>query len=156
MFKNVDKVYRVKLPITQSNYIIPNFFEEQGQLKGKTITGISIDIAPPRSGTQFNIAPTDPTVVTNLGAPAINSAVDLSYMYLTLYNENQEIIFDQAPLNLFSGYNSAYPQPGLGLRNGKKQIIPVNTKINIKQSYVKGTPGFTLFNSIISFNFYYK
>ncbi len=153
MFKSVDNVYRVKLRVNQSNYIIPNFFEEQGQLKGKTITGISIDIAPPRSGTRFNIAAND---TSESGAPAINTAESLSYMYLTLYDENQQIIFDTTPLNLFSGYNSAYPQPNLGLINGKKQIIPVNTKINIKQSYVKGTPGFTLFNSIISFNFYYK
>ena len=77
-------------------------------------------------------------------------------MYLTLYNDNNEIIFDQAPLNLFTNYNSNYPQPGTGLRNGKKQIIPINTKINIRQSYVKGTPGFTAFDTYISFNFYYK
>lgn len=153
MFLNVDKVYRVKLRVTQSNYIIPNFFDEQGQLKGKTITGISIDIAPPRAGTQYNIAAND---TSESGAPAINTAESLSYMYLTLYDENQQIIFDTTPLNLFSGYNSNYPQPGIGAINGKKQIIPVNTKINIKQSYVKGTPGFSLFNSIISFNFYYK
>lgn len=151
-----DNVYRVKLLITQSNYIIPNFFEEQGQLKGKTITGLSIDISPPRAGTQFNFCANDPTVQTPTGAAAVNTAQSLSYMFLTLYNTNEEIIFDQAPLNLFTSYNSAYPQPGLGLKNGKKQIIPLNTPINIRQSYVKGTPGFTLFDSIISFNFYYK
>jgi len=152
----VDKVYRVKLLITQSNYIIPNFFPEEGQLKGKTITGLSIDIAPPRAGTQFNFCANDVTVQTPTGAAAVNNAESLSYMYLTLYNTNEEIIFDSTPLNLFSNYNSNYPQPGLGLINGKKQIIPMNTPINIRQSFVKGTPGFTLFNSIISFNFYYK
>ena len=153
MFKSVDKVYRVILPVTQSNYIIPNFFDEQGQLKGKTITGISIDIGVSRSNpTQFNLSDN----YTNLGLQKINTAESLAYMYLTLYNENQEIIFDKTPLNLFTSYNLNYPQPNTGLRNGKKQIIPVNTKINIKQSYVQGTPGFTLFGSYISFNFYYK
>ena len=92
----------------------------------------------------------------NIGLQKINSAENLSYMYLTLYNNNNEIIFDNTPLNLFTSYNSNYALPNTGQRNGKKQIIPLNTKINIRQSYVKGTPGFTDFNSIISFNFYYK
>jgi hypothetical protein len=153
----IDKVYRVKLLITQANYIIPNFFPEEGQLTGKIITGLSIDIAPPRNPPlQFNFPANDVTVKTPTGAAAVNTAESLSYMYLTLYNTNEEIIFDSTPLNLFSGYNSNYPQPGAGVRNSKKQIIPMNTPINIRQSFVKGTPGFTLFNSIISFNFYYK
>ena len=148
-----DKVYRLILPITQSNYIIPNYFDEQGQLKNKTITGLSVDIGVPRGGLlQYNLSDN----YTNLGLQKINTAQTLSYMYLTLYNDNNEIIFDQAPLNLFTNYNSNYPQPGTGLRNGKKQIIPINTKINIRQSYVKGTPGFTAFDTYISFNFYYK
>ena len=149
-----DKVYRVKLLVTQANYIIPNFFPEENQIKGKQVTGLSIDIAPPRNPPfQFNF-PANDTSVT--GSPAVNNAESLSYMYLTLYNMDKEIIFDTTPLNLFSGYNSNYPQPGAGLRNGKKQIIPMNCKLNLRESYVKGTPGFTLFNSIISFNFYYK
>ena len=153
MFQSVDKVYRVILPVTQSNYIIPNFFDEQGQLKGKIITGISIDIGVGRNNaTQFNLSDN----YTNLGLQKINSAENLAYMYLTLYNENQEIIFDKTPLNLFTNYNSNYPKPNTGLINGKKQIIPVNTKINIKQSYVQSTPGFTAFNTYISFNFFYK
>jgi hypothetical protein len=148
-----DKVYRLTLPVTQSNYIIPNYFEEQGQLKNKTITGLSIDIGVPRNPPlQFNLSDN----YTNIGLQTINSADNLSYMYLTLYNTNNEIIFDQAPLNLFTSYNSNYALPNTGQRNGKKQIIPLNTKINIRQSYVKGTPGFTAFNSVISFNFYYK
>lgn len=148
-----DKVYRLTLPVTQSNYIIPNYFEEQGQLKDKTITGLSIDIGVPRNPPlQFNLSDN----YTNIGLQKLNSAQTLSYMYLTLYNTNDEIIFDQAPLNLFTGYNSNYPLPNTGQRNGKKQIIPLNTKINIRQSYVKSTPGFTAFNSVISFNFYYK
>jgi hypothetical protein len=153
-----DKVYRVKLYIDQSNYIIPNFFEEQGQLKGKTITGLSVDIAQDRASLQWNFASNDPTAVTGFGVPNVNNAQSLSYMYLTLYNTNDEIIIDQAPLNLFSNWNANYPQPGPlnPARNGKKQVIPMNTHINIRQSFVKGTPGFTLFNSIISFNFYYK
>ena len=151
-----DKVYRVKLLVTQANYIIPNFFPEENQIKGKQVTGLSIDIAPPRAGTQFNFCANDVTVQTPTGAAAVNNAESLSYMYLTLYNMDKEIIFDTTPLNLFSGYNSNYPQPNAGLRNGKKQIIPMNCKLNLRESYVKGTPGFTLFNSIISFNFYYK
>jgi hypothetical protein len=147
-----SRVYRLTLPITQSNYIIPNFFEEQGQLKNKTITGLHIDIGPPRAGTQFNLSDN----FSNPGLNTINSADSLSYMYLTLYNENEEIIFDQAPLNLFTNYNSQYPQPGLSIIGGKKRIIPMNTKINIRQSFVKSTPGFTAFDSVISFNFYYK
>jgi hypothetical protein len=148
-----DKVYRLTLPVTQSNYIIPNYFEEQGQLKDKTITGLSVDIGVPRNPPdQFNLSDN----YTNLGLQKINSAEDLSYMYLTIYNTNDEIIIDQAPLNLFTSYNSNYPLPNSGQRNGKKQIIPLNTKINIRQSYVKGTPGYTKFNSFISFNFYYK
>jgi hypothetical protein len=148
-----DKVYRLTLPVTQSNYIIPNYFEEQGQLKDKTITGLSIDIGVPRNPPlQFNLSDN----YTNIGLQTLNSAQTLSYMYLTLYNTNDEIIIDQAPLNLFTGYNSNYPLPNTGQRNGKKQIIPLNTKINIRQSYVKSTPGFTAFNSVISFNFYYK
>jgi len=158
MYEIDSRVYRVKLYVDQSNYIIPNFFEEQGQLKDKTITGISIDIAQDRAGLQWNIASTDPTATTSLGVPSVNNAQSLSYMYLTLYNTNDEIIIDQAPLNLFSNWNANYPQPGPlnPAKNGKKRIIPMNTKINIRQSFVKGTPGFTLFNSIVSFNFYYK
>ncbi len=84
-----DKVYRVKLYIDQSNYIIPNFFEEQGQLKGKTITGLSIDIAQDRASLQYNFASTDPTATTGFGVPNVNNAKSLSYMYLTLYNNNE-------------------------------------------------------------------
>jgi len=151
------KIYRLRIPLfVEAGTTTLNqqyFFPETPELKGKTITGISIDIAPPRFGAQYNIAAND---TSESGAPAINTAESLSYMYLTLYDENQQIIFDTTPLNLFSNYNSDYPNATGGVKGGKKQIIPVNTKINIKQSYVKGTPGFTLFNSIISFNFYYK
>lgn len=152
-----DKVYRIKLLVTQSNYIIPNFFPEEEHITGKLITGLSIDIAPPRNPpNQYNFPANDITFQTPTGAASVNNAESLSYMYLTLYNTDREIIFDNTPLNLFSGYNSNYPQPGAGLRNGKKQIIPMQCKLNLRECYVKGTPGFTLFNSIISFNFYYK
>ena len=149
-----DRHQRIKVPITQSNYIITNFFPENENLTGKTITGITIDFAEPRNPpSQFNISANDYTV---LGSPANNVAASLAYMYLTLYNMQDEIIFDKTPLNFFSGFNSAYPDPVTGGRNGKKRIIPTNFVIDLRKSYIQGTPGFTLFNSIISINFYYK
>jgi hypothetical protein len=145
---------RIKVPITQSNYIIPNFFPENENLTGKTITGITIDFTEPRNAPfQFNISSNDFSV---LGAPFNNVSASLAYMYMTLYNMQDEIIFDKTPLNFFSGYNSAYPNPVTGARNGKKRIIPTNFVIDLRKSYIQGTPGFTQFNSIISINFYYK
>jgi hypothetical protein len=157
----LDKHYRLPLFITgtlAANATDPFYFNDQYQLNNKLITGISIDFssppAPLPTPNPFNFASTDFTVPSK---PTVLGVKELGILFVTFVNDNDEIIIDNAPCNLFTNINTFYPQPNTTVPNGKKLIIPTNFKINFRKSYVKRSVGpYNINNSVISFNFYYK
>lgn len=157
----LDNHYRLPLFIDKTlfgNASDPFYFSDQNYLNNKLITGISIDCASPGAPlptpNPFNFAGTDFTVTNK---PTVLGIKELSIFFVTFVNDQDEIIIDNAPANLFSNINTQYPQPNTTVKNGKKLIIPTNFKINLRKSYVKRSVGpYNINNSIISFNFYYK
>lgn len=153
----LNKHYRVPLLIPESRYILPIFFSDQVFLNKKTITGVNIDFTDPTIPlvpNPFNFAKNDITVPSN---PKSLTAKDLSLFFVTFVNDNDEIIIDNAPCNLFSDYNSNYPEPNTTVISGKKRIVPTNFIINLRKSYIKQCVGpFNFVNYSMSFNFYYK
>ena len=157
----LDKHYRLPLFIDKTlfgNASDPFYFGDQHHLNNKLITGITIDVASPPAPlptpNPFNFASTDFTVSSK---PTVLGTKELGILFVTFVNDNDEIIIDNAPCNLFANLNTFYPQPNTTVPNGKKLIVPTNFKINFRKSYVKRSAGaFNINNSIISFNFYYK
>lgn len=157
----LDNHYRLPLYINNTlsgNASDPFYFNDQNYLNNKLITGITIDFASPPAPlptpNPFNFARTDFTVSNK---PTVLGLKELAIFFVTFVNDQDEIIIDNAPANLFSNINTQYPQPNTTVNNGKKLIIPTNFKINIRKSYVKRSVGpYNINNSVISFNFYYK
>lgn len=157
----LDKHYRLPLLIDKTlfgNASIPFYFGDQHHLNNKLITGITIDVASPGpplpTPNFFNFASTDFTVSSK---PTVLGAKELSILFVTFVNDNDEIIIENCPCNLFANLNTFYPQPNTTVINSKKLIIPTNFKINFRKSYVKRSVGpVNINNCVISFNFYYK
>ena len=151
----LDKHYRLPILLTNINAANPAYFGDHAQLNNKIITGITIDIAsdvPPLVPDYSNFALNDKTVV---GDPKVTTVNSLGILYVTFVNDNDEILIENAPANLFSNLNSNYPQPRTN--NTKKRIIPTNLQINFRKSYIKKAIGFFPTGNIVaSFNFYYK
>jgi hypothetical protein len=157
----LDNHYRLPLFIDKTlfgNASDPFYFSDQHFLNNRLITGITIDFssppAPLPTPNPFNFADKDFTVTNK---PTVLGVKELSIFFVTFVNDQDEIIIDNAPANLFSNINTQYPQPNTTVNNGKKLIIPTNFKINLRKSYVKRSVGpYNINNSVISFNFYYK
>jgi len=150
----ITKHYRIDVlipPIALGGQIQPNYFPDANFLEGKTITGINIDIGFLIGGTGNNL----PTLLkTPQGDALITDITQLRYFYLTLYNTNNEIIFDMTPAVFFTNFNQNYPNRTNA--TNKKNIIPLNTKLDIRKCFVRGVPGLTTVLSVISINLFYK
>ncbi len=151
----LDKHYRIPVVLSSATATgNPVYFDDQALLNNKIITGITVDFtseSPPLTPDYSNFAANDYTVI---GAPKVTTVDILKILYVTFVNNNDEILIDNAPLNLFSNYNSNYPQPRVP---SKKYIIPTNLQINFRKSYLKRSiGGFPLNKIVASFNFYYK
>ena len=149
----INKHYRFEVlipPIAAGEPYANTYFPDQQLLTNKTITGINVDIGRFIS-TRFNLPN---TIKTNQGNAFVADAFTLPYLYITLYNTDDEIIFDQTPAMFLANWNANYPPNALGTR--KKNIIPINTKINFRKSYVRGVPGLINNLLMLSINFYYK
>lgn len=149
----INNHYRFEVlipPIAVGEPYANTYFPDQQLLTNKTITGINVDlgnfVAP-----QFNLPG---LIKTNQGNAFVSDVITTKYLYITLYNTDDEIIFDQTPAMFFANYNSNYPPNVAGTR--KKNIIPINTKINFRKSYVRGVPGLINNLLMLSINFYYK
>jgi hypothetical protein len=150
----ITKQYRIEVllpPVAVNGPITPNYFPDANFLQGKTITGINIDIGDFIAFTGNNLPQ---TTRTPEGLALIADRIQLRYLYLTLYNTNNEIIFDMTPAMFFANWNDNYPNKVPGTR--KKNIIPLNTKLDIRKCYVRGVPGLSNTLTVVSINLFYK
>jgi hypothetical protein len=149
----LNKHYRFEVlipPIAVGEPYANTYFPDQQLLTDKTIIGINVDIGK-FIGQNYNL----PNLIkTNQGNAFVADPITLGYLYITLYNTDDEIIFDQIPAQFLSNWNANYPPNILGTR--KKNIIPINTKINFRKSYVRSVPGLINNLLMLSINFYYK
>jgi len=151
----ITKQYRIEVllpPVAINGPITPNYFPDANFLQGKTITGINIDIGYLIAFEGNNL----PTLInTPQGQAVICDTIQLRNLYVTLYNTNNEIIFDMTPAMFFANFNRNYPNRALGTR--KKHIIPLNTQLDIRKCYVRGIPGLSGSQlSVVSINLFYK
>ena len=150
----ITKQYRIEVlipPVAVNGPITPNYFPDANFLQGKNITGINIDIGFLIFGEGNNLPQ---LTKTPQGDALICDTIQLRYLYLTLYNTNNEIIFDMTPAMFFTNFNRNYPNRIPSTR--KKHIIPLNTQLDIRKCYVRGVPGLTNILSVVSINLFYK
>jgi len=145
------KALRVTVPLffTNSFNDQPNaryFFPETPELDGKTIVGIKCN-----TGTDITIDPYSNVdnefdypfssiAVGNFGreveivgprGPLSTFAINTDiYLFLTLYNENNEQVISNYPVHDLAAYGPTLDYEFMG------KIRPFNTKINIKSSFV--------------------
>ena len=135
------------------------YFDEIRELVGKTILGINVDLGNTSVLDPGNITFDDYTGFAAGMQYQNASKFDLPLFFLNLYNDKKELIVENFPaylltgINLNSGINGsnnpAFAKPG------KKYIFPLNTKLNIRESYFFGNANLTADNVVISVNFYY-
>jgi hypothetical protein len=138
------------------------YFDEIRELTGKNIVGFNVDAGDISALFQNNITNQDETVFIN-NAPLYVAELQLTLQnfYLNFYNENSELIIENFPCaaafnyNEFKNYGALYP--GLTGFYKFKNIIPLDTKINIRKSYIFGNfSALGIDNLGISVNFYYN
>lgn len=136
------------------------YFDEIRELVGKTIVGINVDLGNTSALDPGNISFDDYTGFAANFRYQNATKFDLPYFFLNLYNDQKELIMENFPcyaltdVNLNSGINgNANP---ILTRPGQKYIYPLNTKINVRASYIFGNANLTPDNVVISVTFYYK
>jgi hypothetical protein len=93
------------------------FFPEMPELNNKTITGLSISM-------------------NDCGTPGYttlsNSVVVWYNGFITLYNQKNEQVIYNIPLSTLNNFDST---------GNAEKILPINTKLNLRQCYVNFAPG---------------
>jgi len=125
------------------------YFDEYPELNNKTIVGIKFNT---NLGQAQNNTPDFDTpnlsLDNNLGRAAFY-ADDLyaGYLMVNLFNDKNELIIQNMPLNSLNYIVS---------NNTGGKIIPFDTKLNLKRSYIFSTRAFTTTDPIsVSLTFYY-
>jgi hypothetical protein len=116
-----DKIFKLEIPLINANLVNQvagtYFLPEVPELTGKTIVGII--------GENVN------TLLYN----DIQGTICFGAAYLSIYNMNNETIFEDFPLP------SLYNNDNTTIATGSRKIPPINTKINLRQSYIKFAQG---------------
>lgn len=131
------------------------YFDDIRELYGKNIVGFNVDAGNLNVLYPSNLPPLDKTTFVN-GQPLYVAELQLTlqYFYLNLYNDQGELILDNFPCGAATNYNNNYSIPP---RYSKKNILPLDTKIDIRKSYIFGNfAAIGIDNLGISVNFYYK
>jgi hypothetical protein len=135
------------------------YFDEIRELTGKNIVGFNVDAGNINALFQSNLPQLDLTTFVN-NAPLYVAELQLTLQsfYLNFYNENEELIIENFPCAAAANYNEVKNFPVLYPGRFKyKNIIPLDTKINIRKSYIFGNfSALGIDNLGISVNFYYK
>jgi hypothetical protein len=140
---------------TNTNVFGQYFFDEYPELNNKTIVGIKFNSSEGQSqGSFFDFSNFTTYIDNNIGLPVAYAAEgEANYLMLNLFNEKNELILQNFPLNSF---NTNLRQPIGGAPNTNGKIKPFNTKLNLKASYIFSTFQFTATNPIaVSLTFYY-
>lgn len=132
------------------------YFDDIRELNGKQIVGFSVDLG-------FDAA-TRPASITNAdntnfaqGLPYINANVfDLPALFLNFYNTEKELILDNFPALLATGYNAKNATIIFGPPLGQRYIFPLDCKLDIRSCYIFGNATLIPDNVVVSINFYYN
>jgi len=132
------------------------YFDEIRELSGKRIVGFNVDLGLHQVTSPCNISAKDNTGTVH-GQPYQNAYVfDVPNFFLNIYNDQKELILENFPCLLAANYNlNSGINSGGGKKPGTKYIFPLDTKINIRESYIFGNANLILDNVVISVNFYY-
>lgn len=137
---------------TNQNLYGKYFFNEYPELNNKTIVGIKYNSCDFQStGGYLNYFDFEFQTINQDNNLGINSSYGdqetALYLLINLFNEKNELIIQNMPLNSLNTYDPN------GL-NGK--IMPFDTRINLKSSYIFSTIGYDPNDKIsISLTFYY-
>ena len=135
------------------------YFDEIRELSGKNIAGFNVDAGRINALYANNLPQLDLTTYVN-NAPLYVAELQLTLQsfYINFYNENDELIVENFPCGAATNYNEFKPIPVAFPGFFKyKNIIPLDTKINIRKSYISGNfSALGIDNLGISVNFYYN
>lgn len=140
---------------TNTNVFGKYFFDEYPELNSKTIVGIKFNTnyEGVDQGFYFDFSNLATNRDNNIGINANYAGEETARdLMLNLFNEKNELILQNFPLNsLNSNISFIPPNQYLG---GK--IKPIYTKLNLKASYIFSTSLFTVSNPrAVSLTFYY-
>ena len=132
------------------------YFDEIRELNDKLIVGFNVNIGYDSVLYYADISQTDFTQTTQGQNIGYATRFDLPYFYLNIYNDKKELIVENFPALLAANWNlNQQPNFTLGRHGGTNFIYPLNSKINIKESYFFGNANLTPDNVAISVTFYY-
>jgi hypothetical protein len=138
---------------TSTNVYGKYYFNEYPELNNKTIVGIKLNTGKIDEGigSYPDFVNFQSSINNNIGKNAIYVDSDQAKkLMLNLFNNKNELIIQNMPLN---SLNTNIEQSSFTL-NGK--IIPFDTKLNLKASYIFSTYLFTsTFPKSVSLTFYY-
>lgn len=126
------------------------YFNEYPELNNKTIVGIRFNSNGLNSSDDFVSINTYNDNNIGIQSAYINEGI-AKYLLVNLFNQDNELILQNLPLNLL---NPTLSNPN-SKQNGK--ITPLNTKLNLKNSYISTTASLTalVIPIAVSFTFYY-
>lgn len=126
------------------------YFNEYPELNNKTIVGIRFNSDGANQSDDFGGVQTYNDNNIGIKSAYINEGV-AKYLLVNLFNQDNELILQNFPLNLM---NPTLSNPN-SKQNGK--ITPLNTKLNLKNSYISTTASLAalVIPISVSFTFYY-
>jgi hypothetical protein len=126
------------------------YFNEYPELNNKTIVGIRFNSNGSNANDDFFAVSTYTDNNIGIDASYIPESV-AKFLLVNLFNRDNELILQNFPLNLMN--------PTLSNVNSKQngKITPLNTKLNLKNSYIQTTAALTslVVKTAVSFTFYY-
>jgi len=126
------------------------YFNEYPELNKKTIVGIRFNSDGANQSDDFGGVQTYNDNNIGIQSVYVNEGV-AKYLLVNLFNQENELILQNLPLNLL---NPTLSNPN-SKQNGK--ITALNTKLNLKNSYISTTSSLTalVIPLAVSFTFYY-
>jgi hypothetical protein len=132
------------------------YFNEIRELYGKNIVGFNVDPGEFNNFYPYSIPNPDyTTFVNNNGLYMADLQIPLKNLFINIYNNQDELIIDNFPAAAATNYNTT--TFGVMSIFNKKNIIPLDCKIDIRKSYIFGNISLLgVDNLAVSINFYYN
>jgi hypothetical protein len=132
------------------------YFDDIRELNGKQIVGFSVDLGYDAVTRPASITNADYTNYTQ-GLAYTNATIfDLPALFLNFYNTEKELILDNFPALLATGYNAKNATILFGPPLGQRYIFPLDCKLDIRSCYIFGNATLIPDNVVVSVNFYYN
>lgn len=143
-------------PTIGTNVFGRYYFSEIRELYGKQIVGFNVDPGEFNNFFPYSITSLDfTTFVNNNPLYIADLQIPLKSLFINIYNDKDELIIDNFPAAAATDHNTTT----FGVMNifNKKNIIPLDCKIDIRKSYIFGNfAALGIDNLAISVNFYYN